>query len=91
MVRYWCGECNSEHDNARDCPHYSRVGRSYEKGQKVGNNMKKRRNMKGNDYSDPKNTPSSIFDDCFTVFILVIVLPIVSLIAGIWKVIEWIA
>lgn len=79
MVRYWCGECNAEHDNARDCPHYSRVGKSYEKGQKVAADFKKRGNMKNNNYSDPNNAPKGILDDCFGVFIFLIVMPSIGI------------
>lgn len=91
MVRYWCGECNDEHNKATDCPHYSRVGRQYEKGWKQGQSMVRRRKMKNNDYSDPNNAPKGIFDDCFTVIIVVFVLPLSGLAVGIWKVIEWIS
>ncbi len=88
MVRYFCGECFEDHDNARDCPHYSKVGKSYEEGQKVANNMKKRGKMKNNNYADPNNAPQGIFDNCFTVLVLFFVLPACLVM---WGVIEWIA
>lgn len=88
MVRYWCGECNSEHDNARECPHYSRVGKSYEKGQKVANNFKKRSKMKDNNYQDPDNSPKDLTDDCLPTLVIYIVLPVSLLI---WGAVEWIS
>lgn len=90
MVRYWCGECSEEHDNARDCPHYSRVGKSYERGQKVGNDMKRRRQLPNNDYSDPANAPKGLLDDCLSVFILLIAFPSVSVLWLAWEITKWI-
>lgn len=87
MVRYFCGECFEDHDNARDCPHYSKVGKSYERGQKVANNMKKRGKMKNNNYADPENAP----EGCLKVIIPIVIVPSGGLIYLALEVLKWIA
>lgn len=61
MVRYWCAQCNEEHDNARDCPAYTSLRGV--KGPAAKNLKGYQKRQSKADYRAPKgssNRPSDV-------------------------------
>lgn len=83
MVRFWCADCNTEHDNARDCPSYQSLG-SLPKGSKMRKSLKdhKRRQSKA-DYRAPKGASNAVNDGC-AVTTLALLGGLASIPVGVW-------
>ncbi len=75
MVRYWCGHCEAEHDNARECPVNSSLDR-LPKGSKVRRELKNhQRRQRHADYRAPKGTNNSMDNGCVVAGIAMLSVP----------------